>query len=82
MKITAAMNLTIAARDMRSTDPKVQLQAICGQWLPLAKSVLGMVIEHLPCPLQMTPERAERLLCGHQRALLSYPERTQALKAG
>lgn len=81
-KITTAMNLTVAARDLRSTDPKVQLQAICGQWLPLSRSVLGMVVEHLPCPLDMSAERAERLLCDGQRALTSYPEQTQALKSG
>jgi hypothetical protein len=26
---------------MRHTDGRVQLQALCGQWLPLAKTLLG-----------------------------------------
>lgn len=26
---------------MRHTDAKVQLQAVCSQWLPLAQAVLG-----------------------------------------
>eukprot|EP00117_Sycon_ciliatum_P043938 scpid40493/ scgid4249/ Elongation factor Tu GTP-binding domain-containing protein 1; Elongation factor-like 1; Protein FAM42A len=79
-KITKSMNLTLAARDLRSADPRVLMTAVCGQWLPLANCLLGMVVEHLPSPLDMTAQRAENLLCGGQRALGSYPPCTRALK--
>ena len=40
LKIIDSLNLKIAARDLRHSDPKVHLQAICGQWLPLSQAVL------------------------------------------
>ena len=40
LKIIDSLNLKIAARDLRHNDPKVHLQAICGQWLPLSEAVL------------------------------------------
>ena len=43
-KITSSLNLKILPRDSRNSDPRVHLQAICGQWLPLADAALDMVI--------------------------------------
>ena len=43
-KITSSLNLKILPRDARA-DPRVHLQAICGQWLPLADAALDMVRE-------------------------------------
>jgi ribosome assembly protein 1 len=40
-KIVESLGIKVTTRDLRHTDSKVQLQAICSQWLPLAKSVLG-----------------------------------------
>jgi hypothetical protein len=40
-KIAESLNIKLTVRDLRHTDSKVQLQAVCGQWLPLAKAVLG-----------------------------------------
>lgn len=40
-KIADSLNIKLTVRDMRHTDGKVQLQALCGQWLPLAKTLLG-----------------------------------------
>ena len=42
-KITSSLNLKILPRDARNADPRVHLQAICGQWLPLADAALDMV---------------------------------------
>ena len=40
-KIVKSLNLKIAPRDSRHNDPRVQLQAVMGQWLPVSQSVLG-----------------------------------------
>ena len=40
-KIVKSLNLKIPVRDMRHNDSRVQLQAICSQWLALSKAVLG-----------------------------------------
>ena len=40
-RIVKSLNLTVRPRDLRSTDCKVRLQAICNEWLPLADSLLG-----------------------------------------
>lgn len=41
-KIVKSLNLTIPPRDANHKDPKVYLQSIFGQWLPLSKAVLGL----------------------------------------
>lgn len=76
------MQLKISARDSRHTNPKVHLFAICSQWLPLARTVLHMTVEHLPSPLQLTEERVERLMCKPSQAFQSLPLKTQLLKEG
>lgn len=40
-KIVSSLGIKLTTRDLRHTDFKVQLQAVCSQWLPLAKTVLG-----------------------------------------
>ena len=41
-KIVKSLNLKIALRDSRHSDPRVQLTAITSQWLPVSKAVLCM----------------------------------------
>lgn len=43
---------------------------------------LAMVCEKLPSPLDMTSERAEKLLSLGTRQFNSLPEKTQELKEG
>lgn len=78
-KIIKSLNLKISARDSRS-DPKVHLQAICSQWLPLSKAVLGMVAEKLPAPINMSKERIEKLMCSNSRSFDSLPQKSQELE--
>lgn len=78
-KIVKSLNLKISARDSRS-DAKVHLQAICGQWLPLSKAVLGMIAEKLPPPINMSKERIEKLMCSNSRSFDSLPQKSQDLK--
>lgn len=37
-----SLNLIISPRDANHKDPKITLQAIFGQWLPLSNAVLGL----------------------------------------
>lgn len=41
-KIVKSLNLKISARDSRHSDPRVLLQALLAQWLPVSDAVLGM----------------------------------------
>uniref|UniRef100_A0A670Y7G2 Elongation factor-like 1 n=1 Tax=Pseudonaja textilis TaxID=8673 RepID=A0A670Y7G2_PSETE len=79
-KIISSLGLKIAARELRHTDPKVQLNAICSQWLPISDAVLSMVCDKLPSPLDITAERVEKLLCIGAKTFDSLPEETQELK--
>lgn len=45
-------------------------------------SVAGMVVGQLPSPLQLTPERVEKLMCSSAKTFDSFPRRTQLLKEG
>ncbi|MEE6503281.1 hypothetical protein FKM82_004787 [Ascaphus truei] len=79
-KIVSSLGLTIAPRESRHSDPKVHVNAICSQWLPISPAVLSMVCRKLPSPLDVTAERVERLLCVGARTFDSLPPRTQQLK--
>ncbi|XP_067873831.1 elongation factor-like GTPase 1 [Heterodontus francisci] len=79
-KIVNSLGLTILPRDSRHTDPKVHLNAICTQWLPISHAVLSMVCNKLPSPLDIAAERVEKLMCVRSRRFDSLPAQTQALK--
>ncbi len=57
-----SLEIKMSARDQRHMDPKIRLQAIVGQWLPLAAAVLNAVCRHSPSPLQIDRERIDRLV--------------------
>ena len=46
-KILTSLNITLLARDARQTDPRVQLQAMMSQWLPVSTAALGEEWEKL-----------------------------------
>ncbi|KAM4744992.1 elongation factor-like GTPase 1 isoform 2-T3 [Anableps anableps] len=79
-KVVTSLGIKVMTRDLRHSDPKVLLYAICSQWLPVSKAVLSMVCEKLPSPLEMTAERVEKLMSVGTRRFDSLPERTQELK--
>ena len=81
-RIVSTMNLKISPRDMRHVDPKVRLFAVCSQWLPLASAVLGMVVDQLPSPLELTSDRVEKLMCSSMKTFDSFPDVTKKLKDG
>ncbi|XP_011647502.1 elongation factor-like GTPase 1 isoform X2 [Pogonomyrmex barbatus] len=73
------LNIKLTTRDLRHTDPKAQLQAICSQWLPLAQTCLDMVCEKVPAPHNLTDEKIERLISGNND-FSALPVETQRLK--
>ncbi|KAI5101216.1 elongation factor-like GTPase 1 [Silurus meridionalis] len=79
-KMVTSLGLKVMARDLRHSDPKVLLSAICSQWLPLSQAVLSMVCEKLPSPTEMSSERVEKLMSVGMRRFDSLPEKTQQLK--
>ncbi|XP_073424663.1 elongation factor-like GTPase 1 isoform X3 [Dendrobates tinctorius] len=80
-KIVSSLGLKISTRESRHSDPKVHVNAICNQWLPISQAVLNMVCKKLPSPLDISVERVEKLLCGSSRLFDSLPCETQQLKA-
>ncbi|XP_076646716.1 elongation factor-like GTPase 1 [Halictus rubicundus] len=77
--IAEKLDIKLTNRDLRYTDPKVQLQAVCSQWLPLARACLNAVCEKVPSPNNLTAEKIERLLCG-RFDFSSLPDETRCLK--
>lgn len=78
--IAEKLGLKLAARDLRLTDPKLQIKAVLGQWLPIDRSVLHMVVQHVPPPHKISEERAQRLLYPANVELNTLPEGTLKLK--
>ena len=77
-----SLNLKISARDSRHTDGRVHLKALFDQWLPLSASLLSMVVDKLPSPMEIHSERVEKLMCSGLRTFDSLPDKTQSLKQG
>ena len=77
-----SLNLKISARDSRHNDSRVLLKALFDQWLPLSSSLLSMVIDKLPSPVEILSERVEKLMCSGVRTFDSLPDETQSLKDG
>ena len=81
-KIATTLGLKMTPREFSHTDRSVQLSAIFTQWLPLAGAVLKMVVHHLPGPLELSEERAEKLMSSGGLTFSCLPAATQALKKG
>ncbi|KOO21503.1 elongation factor tu gtp-binding domain-containing protein 1 isoform 1 [Chrysochromulina tobinii] len=75
-KIIATLGLQVPPRDLKHSDPLVQLRAIMGQWLPLGRTVLRTAVLQLP---SAAASQAARLahLCP-PLAALAPPEATGA----
>lgn len=73
-KILKTLALKVSARDYQHPDPKVYLRALFGQWLPLSRSLLGMVCRVVPPPTSLTAKRASKLLYGNKLPTGFAPE--------
>ncbi|GBM48499.1 Elongation factor-like GTPase 1 [Araneus ventricosus] len=80
-KIIKSLNLKIPPRDANHKDPKVKLQAIFAQWLPLSDSVLEMVCNFVPSALQLSEEKVESLMCSSSIKFDALPQETRKLKS-
>uniref|UniRef100_A0A8C5PH21 Elongation factor like GTPase 1 n=1 Tax=Leptobrachium leishanense TaxID=445787 RepID=A0A8C5PH21_9ANUR len=79
-KIVSSLGLLIGPRESRHSDPKVHVNAIFSQWLPISEAVLSMVCRKLPSPLEVPAERVEKLMYVGSRRFDSLPPQTQQLK--
>ncbi|MCL4130461.1 UNVERIFIED_CONTAM: hypothetical protein GTU68_012963 [Idotea baltica] len=79
-KIVKSLGIKYPMSISKSSDPRVKLTFIMSNWLPLASSVLEMVIRHLPSPCEMTEDRARKLMCTATQRFDSLPSRTLKLK--
>lgn len=77
--IAEKLGVKLSTRDLRHTDPKALLKAVCSQWLPLAQACLDMVCEKVPDPCNLTEEKIERLMAGNTE-FASLPLETRQLK--
>ncbi|KAJ8668941.1 hypothetical protein QAD02_000200 [Eretmocerus hayati] len=74
------LSIKLTTRDLRHTDAKTQLHAICTQWLPLSKACLDTIHEKIPPPHKLSEEKVERLISGIDQ-FSSMPKETQNLKS-
>ncbi|KAI4495818.1 hypothetical protein M0802_008441 [Mischocyttarus mexicanus] len=77
--IAEKLNIKLTSRDLRHTDPKVQLQALYSQWLPLARACNNMICEIIPAPHNLSNEKIERLINGNND-FSTLPVEMQQLK--
>ncbi|XP_075163090.1 elongation factor-like GTPase 1 [Haematobia irritans] len=78
--IAEKLGIKLQARDLRVADVKAQIKTVLGQWLPIDRCILEMVVKHVPAPNTITDERAQRLLYPENVDLCSYPSQSLALK--
>ena len=79
-KIVQSLGLQIPTRDLTHSDPRIQLKAILGQWLPLSQVVLESVVQQVPSPLSLEDVRIENFMCSKVRKFDHLPSETKALK--
>ncbi|KAF6021266.1 EFTUD1 [Bugula neritina] len=47
-KLASALNVKVAAKDLKSSDNRVTVKAIMSQWLPISRATLSMVADYTP----------------------------------
>lgn len=79
--IAEKLGVKVTTRDLRQTDPKVHIQTIFSQWLPIERTLLEMVVRLCPHPGMMSDEKATQLMCSLNQNFDTLPLQTQALKS-
>lgn len=79
--IAEKLGVKMTTRDLRQTDPKVHIQTIFSQWLPIERTVLEMVVRLCPHPGMISNEKATQLMCSLNQNFEAHPTQTQALKS-
>lgn len=62
--------ISLSPREINARDPRSTLQCIMRKWLPLADSLLRMVVKNMPSPREAQAKRAETLLNADAHAML------------
>jgi len=72
-KIVTLLELNVPPRELASNDKQVIRRAIMGTWLPVSSAVLGLVVEHLPNPIEAQPvlNMASILMPGFHTIIIS-----------
>ncbi|XP_046808723.1 elongation factor-like GTPase 1 isoform X1 [Lucilia cuprina] len=78
--IAEKLGIKLLARDLRVGDPKAQIKTVLGQWLPIDRTILEMVVKHVPAPNSINDDRAQRLLYPENVDLNTYPSESLVLK--
>ncbi|KAF8686616.1 hypothetical protein HU200_043442 [Digitaria exilis] len=60
--VVSVFDLKVSPRELHSKDPKVSLHAVLRAWLPLADSVMEMLVECTPDPVAAQAFRVPRLM--------------------
>ncbi|KAF8693351.1 hypothetical protein HU200_038740 [Digitaria exilis] len=60
--VVSVFDLKVSPRELHSKDPKVSLHAVLRAWLPLAESVMEMLVECTPDPVAAQAFRVPRLM--------------------
>jgi ribosome assembly protein 1 len=81
-KIVTSLGIKIPARDLKYSDSKAPLQSLFNLWIPLARSLLNMVVEYLPSPQNLAEEKVVNLICAKTRQFKTLPIETQKLRDG
>lgn len=79
--IAEKLGVKLTTRDLRQTDPKIQIQTIFSQWLPIERTLLEMVVQLCPHPGMITDEKAKQLMCSLNQKFEALPPQTQELKS-
>lgn len=79
--IAEKLGVKVTTRDLRSNDPKVHIQTIFSQWLPIERTLLEMVVRMCPHPGEMSDEKVTQLMCSLNQNFYTLPAQTQALKS-
>ncbi|KAJ6795976.1 elongation factor-like GTPase 1 isoform X1 [Iris pallida] len=61
-KVIKNFNLSVPPRELQNKDPKVVLQVVMSRWLPLAETIMSMVVTCMPDPVAAQSVRISRLL--------------------
>ena len=56
-KMARKLGLAVPARDLEQANRRSAVKALVSSWLPLAGAILDMVVQHVPDPVSVAPQR-------------------------
>lgn len=80
LEIAEKLKIDVKIHKTSVNDPRELIMLLLGQWLPVSRTVFRMVSQHVPSPLEMSDDRAQKLLFPMNAVLESYPMETLKVK--